>query len=89
MEAPLKRKIESRYRQVLAELKDYEIYKNVMESALTKMQKEMEELLSENQSLKAKLSNEKMMLSDERRTENSTLRISRTQESCCVTRPTK
>ena len=53
----LKKKDRERYRQVLAELKDYEIYKNVMESALTKMQKEMEELLSENQSLKAKLSN--------------------------------
>ena len=52
----LKKKDRERYKQVLAELKDYEIYKNVMESALTKMQKEMEGLLSENQSLKAKLS---------------------------------
>ena len=52
----LKKKDRDRYRQVLAELKDYEIYKNVMESALTKMQKELEALLSDNQALKAKLS---------------------------------
>ena len=52
----LKKKDRERYRQVLAELKDYEIYKSVMESALTKVQKEMEGLLSENQSLKAKIS---------------------------------
>ena len=31
----LKQKDRERYRQVLTELKDYEIYKNVMEAALT------------------------------------------------------
>ncbi len=51
----LNNKDKERYRQVLAELKDYEIYKEVMESALTKLQAEVETLLSDNQTLKNKL----------------------------------
>ena len=62
----LKQKDRERYRQVLTELKDYEIYKNVMEAALTKMQNEMETLLGENHQLKTKLSQKE---SDVRRKE--------------------
>lgn len=62
----LKQKDRERYRQVLTELKDYEIYKNVMEAALTKMQNEMEVLLGENHQLKTKLSQKE---SDVRRKE--------------------
>lgn len=44
----LSKRDKDRYRAALKDLSDYEIYKNVMESSLVRMQSELEGLLSEN-----------------------------------------
>ena len=51
----LKAKDRERLKQVLAELRDYEIYRDVMETALTRMQAEVEALQNENKQLKVKI----------------------------------
>jgi len=51
----LKAKDKERYKQVLAELRDYEIYRDVMETALTRMQAEVENLQNENKQYKLKI----------------------------------
>ena len=51
----LHRKEQERLRNALRDLKDYEIYKDVMENTLIKLQKEIEELSKENIDLQSSL----------------------------------
>ncbi len=51
----LKAKDKQRYNQVQSELKDYEIYRDVMETALARMQQEVESLTTENNDLRDKM----------------------------------
>ena len=51
----LKAKDKERYKQILAELRDYEIYRDVMETALTRMQSEVEGLQADNKQYKMKI----------------------------------
>lgn len=57
-EAPmLKERDRLRFKQCLQELKDYEVYKEVMETAMLKLQEEIRDLRSDNEYLKSKEGN--------------------------------
>ena len=49
----LMKKDQERYRKVLRDLRDYEIYKEVMEAAMVKLQAELDNLANENKSLQS------------------------------------
>lgn len=50
--AMLTKRDKERFRNALKDLKDYEIYKEVMEAAMTQLQKQLELYAQENQELK-------------------------------------
>jgi hypothetical protein len=45
----LEKRDKERYKHALKDLKDYEIYKEVMETAMMRLQNELEKLSKENQ----------------------------------------
>jgi len=58
----LMKKDQERYRKALRDLRDYEIYKEVMEAAIVKVQSEFENVSKENRDIRAKLSSRDAIL---------------------------
>jgi len=45
------KKDQDRYRKALRDIRDYEIYREVMEAAMVKLQSELDNLVNENKAL--------------------------------------
>lgn len=58
----LMKKDQERYRKALRDLRDYEIYKEVMEAAIVKVQSEFENVSKENKDIRAKLNSRDAIL---------------------------
>lgn len=56
----LTKRDKERYKNALKDLKDYEVYKDVMEAAMLRLQKELEALAKENADLRRNKSREEL-----------------------------
>jgi hypothetical protein len=63
----LEKRDKERFKNALKDLKDYEIYKEVMETAMMRMQSELETLAKENQELRANRAYEEKQIQKQRK----------------------
>ena len=63
----LEKRDKERFKNALKDLKDYEIYKEVMETAMLRLQTELEALAKENQELRATKAYEEKQIQKQRK----------------------